>query len=106
MFGDDGDDVFYMMRGAVAAGGAGADEFNVEVDWLNQPVGIADYDPTEDAIVITVEEGTPISLTITETADGWMVELNAVQILLVQGSATFTVADLNIVEVPPITEAV
>ena len=106
MFGDDGDDVFYMMRGAVAAGGSGADEFNVEVDWLNQPVGIADYDPTEDAIVIAVEEGTPISLNITETADGWMVELNSVQILLVQGPATFTVADLTIVAVPPLTEAV
>lgn len=88
-----GDDVLHIATGDVATGGGGEDEFNVHISQFvsGKPLPlIADFELTEDKIVITYDPAVMSNTTITYTPveNGLLVNVGGASVLKLEGSYT------------------
>ena len=93
LYAGEGDDVLHIATDDVALGGGGEDEFNVHISQFvsGKPVPlIADFELTEDKIVITYDPATMSNTTITYTPveNGFLVNVGGAAVLKLEGSYT------------------
>ena len=93
LYAGEGDDVLHIATDDVALGGGGEDEFNVHISQFvsGKPVPlIADFELTEDKIVITYDPAVMSNTTITYTSveNGLLVNVGGVSVLKLEGSYT------------------
>jgi len=100
-----GNDVLHIATDDVALGGGGEDEFNVHIsqfvigDLLPK---IADFEPTEDRIVITYDPDNTSNVTLSYFSgdDGWIVRVGGVDTLFIEGTYSQTQIE-NVISVVP-----
>jgi len=93
LYAGEGNDVLHIATDDVALGGGGEDEFNVHISQFvsGKPVPlIADFELTEDKIVITYDPAVMSNTTITYTfvENGLLVNVGGVSVLKLEGSYT------------------
>jgi Ca2+-binding RTX toxin-like protein len=93
LYAGEGDDVLHIATDRVATGGGGEDEFNVHISQFvsGKPVPlIADFELTEDKIVITYDPAVMSNTTITYTPveNGLLVNVGGASVLKLEGSYT------------------
>ena len=93
LYAGEGDDVLHIATDDVALGGGGEDEFNVHISQFvsGKPVPlIADFELTEDKIVITYDPAVMSNTTITYTPveNGLLVNVGGASVLKLEGSYT------------------
>ena len=93
LYAGEGDDVLHIATDDVALGRGGEDEFNVHISQFvsGKPVPlIADFELTEDKIVITYDPVVMSNTTITYTSveNGLLVNVGGVSVLKLEGSYT------------------
>lgn len=93
LYAGEGNDVLHIATDDVALGGGGEDEINVHISQFvsGKPVPlIADFELTEDKIVITHDPAVMSNTTITYTSveNGLLVNVGGVSVLKLEGSHT------------------
>lgn len=93
LYAGDGEDVLHFASGDVAFGGGGEDEFNVHISQFasGKPVPlIADFELTEDKIVITYDPSamSNTATTYAQVEGGLLVNVGGVPVLKLEGSYT------------------
>ena len=91
LYAGEGNDVLHIATDDVALGGGGEDEINVHISQFvsGKPVPlIADFELTEDKIVITYDPAVMSNTTITYTSveNGLLVNVGGVSVLKLEGS--------------------
>ena len=91
LYAGEGDDVLHIATDDVTTGGGGEDEFNVHISQFvsGKPVPlIADFELTEDKIVITYDPAVMSNTTITYTPvkNGLLVNVGGASVLKLEGS--------------------
>ena len=93
LYAGEGNDVLHIATDDVALGGGGEDEINVHISQFvsGKPVPlIADFELTEDKIVITYDPAVMSNTTITYTSveNGLLVNVGGVSVLKLEGTYT------------------
>ena len=93
LYAGEGNDVLHFASGDVAFGGGGEDEFNVHISQFSsgKPVSlIADFELTEDKIVITYDPSamSNTATTYAQVEGGLLVNVGGVPVLKLEGSYT------------------
>ena len=93
LYAGEGNDILHIATDDVALGGGGEDEFNVHISQFvsGKPVPlIADFELTEDKIVITYDPAVMSNTTITYTPveNGFLVNVGGASVLKLEGSYT------------------
>ncbi|MEK9706041.1 MAG: hypothetical protein VW233_08660 [Paracoccaceae bacterium] len=92
LYAGEGNDVLHIATDDVALGGGGEDEFNVHISQFvsGKPVPlIADFELTEDKIVITYDPAVMSNTTTyTSVENGLLVNVGGVSVLKLEGSYT------------------
>ena len=91
LYAGEGNDVLHIATDDVALGGGGEDEINVHISLSGKPVPlIADFELTEDKIVITYDPAVMSNTTITYTSveNELLVNVGGVSVLKLEGSYT------------------
>lgn len=93
LYAGEGNDVLHFASGDVAFGGGGEDEFNVHISQFSsgKPVPlIADFELTEDKIVITYDPSamSNTATTYAQVEGGLLVNVGGVPVLKLEGSYT------------------
>ena len=105
LYAGEGNDVLHIATDDVALGGGGEDEFNVHIsqfvigDFLPK---IADFEPTEDRIVITYDPDNTSNVTWPYFSgdDGWILRVGGVDTLFMEGTYSQTQIE-NVISVVP-----
>ena len=105
LYAGEGNDVLHIATDDVALGGGGEDEFNVHIsqfvigDFLPK---IADFEPTEDRIVITYDPDNTSNVTLPYFSgdDGWILRVGGVDTLFMEGTYSQTQIE-NVISVVP-----